>query len=171
MKKVVITVVSFAVLFGTAAMPWSAISQEATPAASNSGFAIPACAFEEHSNAYDFTKAMTLHLNNGSGHFRAPLHLPHGSTIRKIVLVCKDNSAGNDISLILYRTKRTTASITPLATVYSSGSDSAWRNFSSASVWKRTVNNKMYAYFLKVYLPGPDPDFYLAQAHVFYDAP
>ncbi len=169
MRKYVILAVSISVLSGLAVLAWTALSQEAHPAAANSCLSIPACSFQL-SEPSDFWLYHHLHNEQGSNTWWAPVNLPGGSKIKKIILICKDENASKDITLKMFFRNRTPSSV-QIAALSSSGSVSGWQTFSTTAISPRTVNNFKNCYYISVFLPGTDPDYYLSHVYVLYDAP
>ena len=157
-----------ALLASVAELPVSA--QDVRPAAANSCLSIPACAFLEQHNTYVYYRHLNLTFSSGSGNYYAPVYLPHGSVIRKIRLICKDEGDKN-ILVVLDRLDSAQDRVT-LSSFSSSGTGSGWKTFNTTAVSPRYVHNFKYSYLLRVNLPGTYAQgYYLGQVKIFYDAP
>ena len=131
----------------------SAFDREATPPKKANVICIPAAAFQpEHSNK-DFTNdGGRLSSQSAYGSFVAPLILPHGSRIRKVVLVCEDSSEADDITLALCRESGEPVFGFYVCRVQSDGADYNQRSFEASLDPVHVVDNINNQYYLKVEL-------------------
>ncbi len=157
MRKLIVfaAVICLAAFLGSGVLPEITISQDAKPAAAgDSILTIPACAFAADVDGYDFERYYALYLNYGSGYFYAPVNLPHGSTIKKIKLICFDDNGSTDLDLYFVRLKHKEGAgvlSTTLATASSSGAIDYYRTFASP-VASGYVNNQKCVYHLVVHI-------------------
>ncbi len=158
MKKLIIfaVVVCLAAFLGSGMGPETTVSQDAQPSQSEYWMDIPASAFVSYEDGYDFIRHRMLFSKSGVQSYYAPVILPHGTIIKKILLVCKDGSDSLDVSLYLSRAKQDNTS-NLIIQVKSTGSDANnFRTFHKMLTVKKYVNTWKYSYFLLVHLPGPD---------------
>ena len=103
MRKLVAfaAVVCLVAFLGSGVWPETTVSQHARPAAAGDKvLTIPACAFDEMEDGYDFVRVNALYLSTGSGSFNTPVNLPHGSIIKKVILICWDDNGSDNIKLL-----------------------------------------------------------------------
>ena len=117
------------------------------------------------------TRNVALNSNAGAGSYYAPVNLPTGSVIKKVILICKDNNGSDDIDLTLYRLNQSGDYI-GIATVSSSGTGAAYRTFAHKLTSNKYVNTWKFSYYLYLCLPGTDSDgYYYSQAKIIYTPP
>lgn len=163
--------VCLAAFLGSGVWPEVTTSQEAVPAgAAEKVLTIPASAFNEQEDGYNFYRTTILYFNAGSGFFYAPVNLPHGSVIKQVILICMDNGSLHDVKLTLAQISRSGSGIS-IVTVSSSGSDFNHRTFIQKNLSAK-VNNRKYSYFLTLSLQGTGSAGYrFSQAKIVYKPP
>ncbi len=156
MKELLIITTALCAIASTGIFGLPASAQDArTAAAGDSILRIPACAFNEVQDGYNFTREHLLCVDSGSaGSFCAPVSLPHGSIIKKTRMVCWDANGSAYASLNLYRFDHTAPPAMTIADVNSSNNTGyeAFTDFVDTGC--RYVNNHKYNYYLKVALGG-----------------
>ncbi len=111
---------------------------------------VPGAAFVMETNAVSFYNSGGNLFITGGGpqYIRAPISLPGGVTIKKIVLVCKDNDAVWDIRCWLHRISNDFTTNGAIAEVASTGASPSWQSFTAAINAK--LDNANYVYLLNV---------------------
>ena len=172
MRKLTITFAVACVSFLSGIVVLTLTAQDAGPAAASNCLSIPACEFQEHRSSYSYSRDLHMYATDSiSNWYNAPVHLPHGATIRKLILFCKDNSKSTSIDLYMYRLNRDDV-VVDLALISSTGANSSFRSFATTAISPRFVNNFKNCYLLTLRLPGTQTDgFEFSQAKILYDAP
>lgn len=111
---------------------------------------VPAAAFVMESNAVSFYNSGGNLFVTGGGpqYIRAPISLPGGVTIKKIVMVCKDNDAVWDIRCWLHRISNDFTTNSAIAEVASTGASPSWQSFTATM--SAALDNANYVYILNV---------------------
>jgi len=129
----------------------SAFDREATPPRKTKIICIPAAAFQPELSYKDYyNDGSRLYSTGGYGSFVAPLILPHGSKIRKIVLVCEDSSDLDEITLALCREYGEPVYGSYVCRVQSEGADYNERSFEATLSPAYVVDNVNNQYYLRV---------------------
>jgi len=130
---------------------------------------IPGPAFEMPGNLVAYTNYGVLSLNAGSEYVRAPLILPNNTSIKKVKLVCKDNSAAGDIRMWIHVFSNNMAESFTLCELSSTGAEDSYRVFVTTAISPRKLNTDKYNYILNVHLPGTGSDgFEIVAAKIYY---
>ncbi len=85
----------------------------------------------------------------GGQMFNAPVQLPDGATVTKLLLVARDNSTSNG-QAVLARTKKENFEL--LALVDTAGAASGSREFKSSAITKPVIDNANYHYYVQLWL-------------------
>jgi len=142
---------------GEVSPPWAYPFQELT---------FPPAAFVPDNETYDFHNYGTsLHMDAGTGDWYAPVVLPDGTQIKRIILIAYD-SGTSGVTLALLRTTNT-GSTSERMTVSSTGNTSGYRRFVSSYV-SYAVNNQARSTWLQVSLPGTYNDYEMVMAKILY---
>ncbi len=129
----------------------SAFDREATPPRKTKIICIPAAAFQPELSYKDYyNDGSRLYSTGGYGSFVAPLILPHGSKIRKIVLVCEDSSDLDEITLALCRESGEPVYGSYVCRVQSEGADYNERSFEATLSPTYLIDNINNQYYLRV---------------------
>ncbi len=111
---------------------------------------VPAAAFTPGEDGYDYTNygGNLIPGNNTSDTYYAPVYLPQGATVTRMIFYWYDDSTVNDGMASLRRAPLTTGSPShTMAQVYSDGS-SGDGSSETTSINYATVDNTTYMYFL-----------------------
>ncbi len=169
------------VLMVTAAVPWRSFAAPPTggPAVglagqnTSAGTAAPASAapvpggpgfysqsaflfrpYVDVSAVYAYTGVDLYNPNYSTAYYEAPLWLPNGATVTKLVLYGWDSSSTEDIQVSLFRVGLDDASVDVMAQVSSAGSIMAYRSFETTSIAEPVIDQQSYAYVAEVGLAG-----------------
>lgn len=168
--SVVATSVVFvcAISFGPAVIgtlsPQAALAEELPPEVSTAdiqatgtfhALSIPPAAFSPISEGTDYHNGLTwLGLHSGSGTFGAPVYLPQGAKVVKLVAFCYDNSGSYSMLVTLNRAIQNKPLFDLMALV--SSSDSAEeQKLVDNTILRPIINNGSYSYFVEVDMTGP----------------
>jgi len=86
----------------------------------------------------------------------APITLPHGARLTRFTAYFKDESADQDLSIILNREVLNSGIFDPVETIETSGSDSGWR--SASLEIDHLVDNNNYGYFIRIFTSNWDAE-------------
>jgi hypothetical protein len=116
---------------------------------------VPSAAFrpESHTYQYEITSGWIRNLDGDSDYYHAPLALPDGVTVTKIVFYWKDGSSSEDGYCSLWRSFLSGGRGLGMATADTSGDAGESSSSEGAGVPPSVIDNSQYAYGLTVYLP------------------
>ena len=112
----------------------------------------PAFQPESHTYQYGITSGWVRNLDGDSDYYNAPVQLPHGATLTKLVFFWKDGSAANGYCQ-LWRVSFSGGRGLGVASVDTTGSAGVADSSEVTITMLSTVDNSQYAYGLIVYLP------------------
>lgn len=162
---IAIAVAAFTFMSGVSA------TQDVLPAKVTKVINIPACAFlpPDIDTDYYADGARFYIRGGGAKYIRAPLILPNGAKITKVVLVCKDDDPQGDVRLWVHRVSNDQTESQAIGNVASSGASEEWRTFETTSFEDDTVDNINYCTFINVrLLESPDQLLVLGHVKVYY---
>ena len=116
---------------------------------------------------YDYAGTDLYNPGTGTGYYEAPLALPNGATITKLVVYYWDNSATLDLTGQLYRVAFDGTGAAPMAVVSSSGYSAVYSYAETASIVNPVVDQQSYSYLLELTLP-PSLDLRLVGMRIDY---
>ncbi len=93
------------------------------------------------------------------------INLPDGAVIYRLEMTAMDNSATDDVSLIIERVKKDGIALEQVAILNSSGQSTDIKEFSTTTILIPTVDNQNYSYFLASNL---FPDTFFFAGRVWY---
>ncbi len=131
---------------------------------------ITTAAFVPQQDGVDwFNDGNRLFVNSGSGTFLAPVFLPQGAKVTKMVVVGFDNNPAASYQIQLTRAIATTTTwgAYGMAGVTSTNSSSTQKNVTDNIYWP-TVNYVSYSYFLRAELSGPSVSVYTVKIQYYY---
>ena len=120
-------------------------------------FIQPGSAFRPRVSTASFTiYGSTLVSINAPVIYYAPVFLPHGATINKLVLYYSDTDATLNIEANLYRVPLPWSAMSELAIIQSSGSSTTKIYSETTTINNPVVDNQGYGYYVRLYLPASD---------------
>ncbi|MCL5257512.1 MAG: hypothetical protein M1319_06925 [Chloroflexi bacterium] len=129
---------------------------------------VPAIAFQPIEPGLDYFNGMSdLYLHTGSGRFGAPVYLPQGAKVVRLVAFCSDNTSSYSLSVTLDRGTPNAAGYNEMAKVASSDSATVQKLIDN-TVSYPTINNSSYVYFLYASLTGPNVTMYSIKIVYYY---
>lgn len=132
------------------------------------------CAFQAE-NRLIIRSTIIFHasiLSGESGFASAPVQLPAGATVRRVIAWCSDDSASQNLSIGLYRNRLNDPNsvIETLASMSSSGS-SGNQTLTDNTIANATIDTENYIYFLDLDWNKPgDGSIFFYGARIEYDA-
>ncbi|MBL9000984.1 MAG: hypothetical protein JNK25_07605 [Phycisphaerae bacterium] len=132
------------------------------------------CAFQAE-NRLIIRSTIIFHasiLSGESGFASAPVQLPAGATVRRVVAWCSDDSASQNLRIGLYRNRLTDPNsvIETLASISSSGSSGS-QTLTDNTIANATIDTENYIYFLDLDWNKPgDGSIFFYGARIEYDA-
>ncbi|MCL5256441.1 MAG: hypothetical protein M1319_01420 [Chloroflexi bacterium] len=115
---------------------------------------VPPSAFTPWNSAVSYENHSTyLRLVGNAGAFTAPVYLPQGAKVTKLVVYCLDNDAAAGCQVVLGRTAVNSAVPEWLARVNSSDSATVQKLMDNTIVHP-TINNGSYSYYLDFSVSG-----------------
>lgn len=130
---------------------------------------VPAASFVMETNTVGyFNSGGTLYITSGGPQYlRAPISLPSGVKVTKIVLVCRDNDAVWDIRCWLHRMSNDFTTNGPIAEVASSSASASWRSFTAST--SLTLDTANYLYILNIRMnEAADGSSALSHVKIYY---
>lgn len=89
-----------------------------------------------------------------SASFGAPVYLPNGCTVKKMVVYYSDNEASLDMDVYLVGIEMVSGTFYHMASVTSSGTTPGYGYMEDTSVTNAVVDNQSRVYSLEVLMPG-----------------
>lgn len=147
--------------------------QGGSPVPGGPGFiSVSTFAFKPYSSLYDLSYNNLKMFNGGTnaGTYIAPVNLPHGATINKVVLFYQDNRQAENLALFVYRGNLFDGSFDVVAGAFPNASSGF--GYIEGTIFYPLVNNQLYSYTLAVNIPGGcGLDLALINIRIDYDYP
>jgi hypothetical protein len=145
-------------LVGNGALAQGADEQDlalgVAPSATDPSLSVPSVAFAPYYDGMDYS-TQPLKVNSGLGHFRAPVYLPQGAVVTKLVVFGYDNLAGELYSVTLAKHVFTTNSEVVMAETVSADNPTNPQKNVDTTITDATITNNQATYFLTVYITEP----------------
>jgi hypothetical protein len=161
---ILVSAMSFGPAVISSLLPQAALAEDLPPDATSTdiqatgtlhALAVPPAAFSpRYSGQYYLNFNSSLSVSSGGGAFSAPVYLPQGAKVVKLVVFVRDNS-GSTITAYLGRCFPTQDADQLMANVQSADSAEE-QKLVDDTIYHPIINNDSYAYLLSVGMNGPD---------------
>jgi hypothetical protein len=129
---------------------------------------IPGPAFEMPKETQKYTNNGVVNLITSGEYVRAPLTLPNKTRLKRLSLVCKDNSSSLSVTMWIHVFSHDLTESFTLCSVSSKGAQNTFRTFSTTNISPNKIDNTKYFYFLNVSLGTKVQGHELAGATLHY---
>ena len=123
--------------------------------------------FIPHSDSDTYLK-VSGYLSTTNDIFTAPVNIPHGAVITKLVEYFYDNVATQALSVFLYRNDRIGGSSGTMALISVNTNLAGWRSAEDTTIAGATVDNDNYVYRVYVDFSASDADIRLGSIKIEY---
>jgi hypothetical protein len=171
MRRIIAFSVILGALAGLGIIAVVAAVQQTEPPAKTKVMIVPACAFcltDQDNVEYVCEGARLWIKSGGNKYLRAPLYLPHNSTITSVVLFCKDADLNNDMTVWVHKVDNFSDSLGPICTIKTNGIGD-WDSWQTFTFTDAIVDNESECLFINLSLKeSPDAKLVFGQLKVFY---
>jgi hypothetical protein len=134
--------------------------------------ALDAAAFTSRDSAQEYRKTLGegwayIASVGANGALVAPVNLPDGATVTELQAIVRDNSAGSDLSLVLYKRRLTTPlAVAEMATALTAGASADPQTLTDATIVEPVIANDTNSYLVRVHSSSWPGDTDLAIVYV-----